>query len=71
MTTRDAAVFLHREATMGTIAAGRNADLVLLDDDPTVSVANLHRVAGVVRAGRYLDRAELEAIEARAAAALR
>ena len=71
MTTLGPARFLGREATMGTVAAGRNADLVLLDGDPTASVANLHRVAGVVRAGRYLDRAELDAMEARAAAALR
>ena len=71
MTTLDPAIFLHREATMGTVEAGRNADLVLLSGDPTASVANLHKIEGVVRGGRYLDRAELDAIEARAAAALR
>ncbi len=71
MTTLDPAIFLHREATMGVVEPGHDADLVLLDADPTASVANLHRVAGVVRAGRYLDRRALDAIEARAAAALR
>ena len=70
MTTLAPAVFLGREATMGAVEVGRNADLVLLDGDPTRSAANLHKVAAVVRAGRYLDRAALDAIAARAAATL-
>lgn len=70
MTTIDPARFLGREASMGTVEAGRAADLVLLDGDPTADVANLHKVAGVVRAGRYLDRAALDGIAARVAATL-
>ena len=70
MTTIDPARFLGREAGMGTVEAGRAADLVLLDGDPTVDVANLHKVAGVVRAGRYLDHEALDGIAARAAATL-
>lgn len=71
MATLDPAIFLHREAKAGTVEVGKSADLVLLDADPTASAANLHRIRGVVRAGRYLDRAMLDRIEARAAAALR
>jgi imidazolonepropionase-like amidohydrolase len=70
MTTLDPARFLKREATMGTVEPGRNADLVILDADPTRTVANLHRVSAVVRDGRYLTRADLDAIESRARAAL-
>jgi hypothetical protein len=66
MTTLDPARFLQREAIMGTVERGRNADLVLLEADPTKDVANLHRVSAVVRAGRYLNRADLDAIESRA-----
>ena len=66
MTTLDPARFLHREAAMGTVEPGKAADLVLLDADPTASAANLHRVAAVVRAGRYLDRGALDAMAARA-----
>lgn len=66
MTTIDGARFLHREATMGSVAAGRDADLVLLDANPIARIANLHRVAAVVRAGRYYDRAALDALRARA-----
>lgn len=68
MTTIDPARFLNREANMGTVEAGRAADLVLLEKNPITTVANLHGIVGVVRGGRYYDRAELDAIEARAAA---
>ncbi len=71
MTTLDPARFLGRQATMGSVEPGRNADLVVLAGDPTRSVGNLHKVVAVVRGGRYLDRAALDAIELRAAAALR
>ena len=71
MTTLNPAFFLHREAKMGTVEAGKSADLVLLEGDPTASVANLHRIAAVVRAGRFIDRPELDAIQGRAAASLR
>ena len=70
MTTVDPATFLGRETTMGVVEEGRNADLVLLDSDPTESVAALHQISGVIRAGRYYDRAELDAIKAQAAATL-
>ncbi|HEY0747091.1 MAG TPA: amidohydrolase family protein [Steroidobacteraceae bacterium] len=66
MTTVDPARFLQRETTMGTVERGKNADLVLLDADPTKAIANLHRVSAVVRAGRYLSRADLDALETRA-----
>ena len=70
MTTRDPAIFLKRESSMGSVAVGRNADLVLLGADPTKSVAALHEVRGVVRAGRYLDHDALEMIKEKAAASL-
>ncbi len=70
MATIDPARFLGREASMGSVEAGRNADLVLLAADPTASVGNLHRVLGVVRAGRYLPQRELEAMSASVAAKL-
>ena len=47
---------------------GKEADLVLLDRDPVEAVEHLHGIAGVVRAGRYLDAADLTAIKERVAA---
>ena len=57
--TRDAAAFLRRDAEIGTIAAGKTADLVLLDADPTAAVGHVSRISGVVLRGRYLDKAAL------------
>lgn len=65
MTTSDAARFLGRTRTMGGVAPGMDADLVLLDADPTADARNLHRIAGVVRAGFYRDRADLDRLLAR------
>ena len=70
MATLGPARFLGREADMGAVAAGHAADLVLLDGDPTAEVANLHRIAGVVRAGRYFSRGQLDALSAEIAARL-
>lgn len=65
MTTSDPARFLGRTATMGTVAAGQNADLVLLDANPVASAQNLHGIAGVVRAGLYHSPAELAQLKTR------
>jgi imidazolonepropionase-like amidohydrolase len=62
-TTRDAATFLGDDGR-GEVAVGKVADLVLLDGDPTVDVAHLHRVSGVVRAGRHLSSDALAALKA-------
>ena len=43
----------------GTVAAGKRADLVVLDADPTADVANARRVRLVVRNGRVHRPAEL------------
>ncbi|TCK26235.1 amidohydrolase family protein [Pseudonocardia endophytica] len=67
-TTVDPARFLGLDDEIGTVEIGRRADLVVLDGDPTADVANLHRVAGVVRAGTHHSRADLDATRQRLAA---
>ncbi len=68
-TTLNGARFLNREDTMGTVEAGKNADLVLLDADPVLDVANLSKIAGVVNAGKYFSKADLDAMKETVAAA--
>ena len=65
MTTLNPAEFLGRTGTMGSIDIGKNADIVLLDGDPVENVQNLHTISGVVRAGFYNSRADLEALRSR------
>ncbi|UOX88102.1 amidohydrolase family protein [Amycolatopsis sp. FBCC-B4732] len=55
--TRDAAAFLGRSASVGTIGPGKAADLVLLDADPLADIRAIRRIDTVVTAGRVLDRA--------------
>ena len=71
MTTVNAAIYLGREADMGTVEPGKQADLVLLAANPVLNAGNLHRISAVVRGGRFLSRAELDAISSRAAATLK
>jgi imidazolonepropionase-like amidohydrolase len=68
MTTVNAAEYLGRTETMGVVAPGRNADMVVLDANPLESVGNLHEIAGVVRGGYYYSRQELDELRTRVAA---
>jgi imidazolonepropionase-like amidohydrolase len=61
MTTLNAAKFYGREATMGSVDVRRNADLELLDGDPTQSAKNLDRIEAVFRDGTFYSRATLDA----------
>ena len=63
MTTLNGARFLHREDRMGSVATGRNADLVLLDADPLASAGNLHGISAVVHRGTYYDKDALERLK--------
>ena len=71
MATMGPARYLGREASMGAVEAGRDADLVLLAGDPNASAANLHKVSGVVRAGRFLSRRDLDTLSSDIATKLR
>ncbi|EDZ46739.1 amidohydrolase [Rhodobacterales bacterium Y4I] len=48
----------------GTIAPGRRADLVLLDDNPLDGLATLRHPRAVIAGGTVLDRAALDEMEA-------
>jgi imidazolonepropionase-like amidohydrolase len=67
MTTINGARFLKREATMGTIAPGKEANLVVLDGNPIESVQNLHRIHAVIRDGRYYSANDLTQMKERVA----
>jgi imidazolonepropionase-like amidohydrolase len=48
------------EQTIGSVAPGQRADLVLLDANPLTDIANVQRIRAVMVAGRLLDRKELD-----------
>ena len=45
---------------MGSIEKGKVADLVLLNADPLLDIANTTKIEAVVADGRLYDRAELD-----------
>lgn len=55
---------LGKSDRFGAVTEGKAADLIVLDADPLVDVANTRRINAVVRAGRMLDRAALDALDA-------
>jgi imidazolonepropionase-like amidohydrolase len=67
--TVNPARYLGRESTLGTVAAGRQADLVLLDANPLDDIGNVRRIRAVITAGRFFDRSALDQLLTRAKAA--
>jgi hypothetical protein len=59
-TTLNAATFLHREESDGSVEAGKNANLVLLDGNPVTDSTNLDKIAAVIFRGRYMSRQEMQ-----------
>jgi imidazolonepropionase-like amidohydrolase len=60
--TLDAARYLEATDSLGTVAEGKLADLVLLDADPLEDICNTQRIHAVVLNGRLLDQAALDAV---------
>ncbi|MBK9164778.1 MAG: amidohydrolase family protein [Acidobacteria bacterium] len=58
--TLNPAIFLKREKELGTIEAGKLADLVLLDANPLEDIRNTKKINAVVVNGKYLPKAELD-----------
>ena len=56
------------DSTVGTIAAGRSADLVLLEGNPLDDIQTTREISGVVLRGRWYTRDSLDALLQRAVA---
>lgn len=60
--TLNPAKALHATDSLGTVAVGKLADLVLLDADPLTDITNTTAIRAVIANGRYFDRAALDQI---------
>jgi len=60
--TVNPARFLGRGDGGGRVADGSPADLVLLEANPLDDIGNVRRIAGVMRAGRWYDKAALDTL---------
>ena len=66
--TRNAAQFMGRLDTQGTIETGKVADLVLLDKDPLADIHNTKSIQAVILGGKLMARTELDRMLAEAEA---
>lgn len=69
--TLNPARYLGATDSLGTVEAGKMADLVLLDANPLDDIANTQRIRAVVLSGRLFDRDALDALLAEAERAAR
>jgi hypothetical protein len=60
--TINPAKFLHATDSLGTVAVGKLADLVVLDANPLVDIGNVARVHAVIANGLLIDAARRETI---------
>ncbi len=58
--TINPARFLHATDSLGTVAVGKRADLLVLDADPLADIANTKAIRLVIADGRLFDRARLD-----------
>jgi imidazolonepropionase-like amidohydrolase len=56
------AQFARLDDRLGTLSAGKIADIVLLEADPLTNIRNTRRIFAVVQAGRLFSRADLDAL---------
>ena len=61
ISTLNGATYLGREKSIGTIAVGKQADLVIINGDPSVNIADVRQVDLVFRQGVGYDPAKLVA----------
>ncbi|HKD10830.1 MAG TPA: amidohydrolase family protein, partial [Thermoanaerobaculia bacterium] len=50
---------MRRDKDVGTVEAGKSADLIVVDGDPLADIRSLRRVVTVIKAGRAYDTASL------------
>ena len=57
--TRNGAVYLGRESRIGTIAFGKQADLVVINGDPSRTIADIRKVETIFKHGIGFDPVKL------------
>jgi predicted amidohydrolase YtcJ len=60
--TVNAGEFLQKADVVGTVAVGKQGDLLLLDADPLENIANTRRIAGVMVRGVWLPDADIRTL---------
>jgi imidazolonepropionase-like amidohydrolase len=61
MATLTSALVIGANGERGVIAPGKLADLILIDGDPSVHIADIDRIDVVMKGGKVYDPARIEA----------
>ena len=56
--TINPARFLYRENDLGTVTAGKLADLLILDDNPLLDISNTQKIYAVIVNGKYFSKSD-------------
>jgi len=62
--TVNAASFFGQSSVWGTVSKGKRADLLILEENPLLSIESLDKIKGVVLNGTWYPKEELERIQA-------
>jgi len=57
--TLNGATYMGRQSSIGSIAAGKNADLLIVDGDPSTKIADIENVRLIFKDGVAYDPAKL------------
>ena len=57
--TRNAAALMQAD-DWGTLEAGKRADVLIVDGDPSISIGDTRNIAVLLQGGRVVDRQQLE-----------
>ncbi len=58
--TINPARFLYKENELGSVTAGKLADLLILDDNPLLDISNTQKINAVIVNGRYFSKSDLK-----------
>lgn len=59
MATLEAATVMHQDKDFGSISAGKYADMILVDGDPTTNISDVRKVDTVIKGGAVYRPAEM------------
>jgi imidazolonepropionase-like amidohydrolase len=66
--TKNPADFMGTIKNQGTIEIGKNADLLILDENPLTDIRNTEKIRSLVIHGKLMDRSALDGLLQKAAA---
>jgi hypothetical protein len=58
--TINPAKFLYKEKEMGTVATGKLADLLVLEDNPLLDISNTQKIFAVILNGKFISKVDIK-----------